>query len=69
MAEKFLKSCDEGDLASFKELGDRLEGKAAQSVEMSGPSGEPIQFEQRPQITKEEWLKLHGMGTATRATE
>lgn len=35
MAEKFLKACDEGDLASFKELGDRLEGKASQSVEMN----------------------------------
>jgi hypothetical protein len=32
MAEKFLKACDEGDLQSFKELGDRLEGKPAQAI-------------------------------------
>lgn len=32
MAEKFLKACDEGDLAAFKELGDRLEGRAVQQI-------------------------------------
>ena len=36
MAEKFLKTCDDGDLAAFKELGDRLEGKAAQSLSLDG---------------------------------
>lgn len=31
LAEKFLTACDEGDLSAFKELGDRLEGKPAQT--------------------------------------
>lgn len=32
IAEKFLKACDKGDLAAFKELGDRLEGRAVQQI-------------------------------------
>jgi 5,10-methylenetetrahydrofolate reductase len=30
------------DLGYFKELGDRLEGKAIQQTELSGPEGEPL---------------------------
>jgi hypothetical protein len=32
LAEKLLANCDEGDLAALKELGDRLDGKPAQSI-------------------------------------
>ena len=32
LAEKLLEKCAEGDLQALKELGDRLEGKPAQSV-------------------------------------
>lgn len=35
IAEKLLAACDNGDLSALKELGDRLEGKAAQAVEMT----------------------------------
>lgn len=35
LAEKFLAKCDEGEPWAFKELGDRLEGKPMQSVEMN----------------------------------
>lgn len=35
IAEKLLAACDNGDLSALKELGDRLEGKAAQTVEMT----------------------------------
>jgi hypothetical protein len=34
LAEKLLALCDEGDLQALKELGDRLEGKSLQSVNM-----------------------------------
>ena len=32
LAEKLLAKCEEGDLTALKELGDRLEGKAAQTL-------------------------------------
>ena len=32
LAEKLLTNCDVGDLAALKELGDRLDGKPAQSI-------------------------------------
>lgn len=35
LAEKLLMKCDEGDMTALKELGDRLEGKPMQSVEMN----------------------------------
>ena len=40
LAEKLLTQCDAGDLAALKELGDRLDGKANQSI--SGPDGDAI---------------------------
>ena len=40
LAETFLSACDAGDLAALKELGDRLDGKANQSI--SGPDGGAI---------------------------
>ena len=40
LAEKLLSVCDAGDLAALKELGDRLDGKANQSI--SGPDGTAI---------------------------
>ena len=33
----------DADLGFFKELGDRSDGKSAQSVEMSGPDGGPVE--------------------------
>lgn len=42
LAEKLLENCDAGDLASLKELGDRLDGKPTQSTELSGPDGQGI---------------------------
>lgn len=40
LAEKFLAACDDGDLAAFKELGDRLDGKPAQAVSVGNEPGE-----------------------------
>jgi restriction endonuclease Mrr len=37
LAEKFIAAVEKGDLAAFKELGDRLEGKPAQAI--TGPNG------------------------------
>ncbi len=40
LADKLLAKCDEGDMTALKELGDRLDGKAAQPLNVSGPNGE-----------------------------
>lgn len=43
LAEKFIEAVEKGDLAAFKELGDRLEGKPAQTIQ--GPDGGPVMVE------------------------
>ena len=42
IAEALLTKASEGDMAAIKELGDRIDGKAMQAVELSGRDGEPI---------------------------
>ncbi len=36
IARKLVEKAKEGDMAALKEFGDRLDGKAAQSMEISG---------------------------------
>lgn len=44
IAEKLLSKAEEGDLGALKELGDRIDGKAAQQIIMHGDAdGGPIQ--------------------------
>jgi hypothetical protein len=43
LAEKLLTACEEGDLVALKELGDRVEGKAIQAVEVAGSEGGAIE--------------------------
>lgn len=69
IAEALLNKAAEGDVSALRELGDRLDGKPTQAVEVSGPEGGPIETAQRPKLTKEEWLAAHGVGTATRPAE
>jgi len=42
LAEKLLSLCDEGDLAALKEMADRIEGKPAQSMTLSGDEDAPL---------------------------
>jgi hypothetical protein len=45
LADKLLDSCAEGELAALKELGDRLDGKAAQAVTLAGDeAGAPVRL-------------------------
>ncbi len=46
IADKLVELARTGDMAAIKEVGDRLDGKAAQSVAVSGPDGGPMQVEQ-----------------------
>jgi len=69
IAEKLIVKALDGDIAALREIGDRLDGKPNQSI--SGPDEGPIQIKDpsRPTLTKEEWLKLHNVGTTARTTE
>lgn len=42
IAEALLKEALKGNVAAIKELGDRLDGKAKQAIEMTGADREPI---------------------------
>lgn len=42
LAERLLDQCEDGNLAALQELGNRLEGKPAQSVTVMGDSDNPI---------------------------
>lgn len=42
IAEALLDKAEQGDLPAIKELGDRLDGKAVQATEVSGPDGGAI---------------------------
>jgi len=43
LAEKLLGLCDQGELGALKELGDRIDGKSVQGVELGGIDGAPVQ--------------------------
>lgn len=46
IAEKLLDKAEEGDLGAMKELGDRLDGKPAQQVIMTGDEeGGPVRIQ------------------------
>ena len=42
-----------------------------QSIEITGDADNPLVVEElkRPKLTKEEWLKIHGVGTSSGSTE
>ena len=42
IAERLLDKAAEGDIAAMKELGDRVDGKPAQSVSGAGVEGAPL---------------------------
>lgn len=42
LAEKLLTLADAGDLGALRELGDRLDGKAAQGVTLAGDPENPL---------------------------
>lgn len=44
LAEKLLEAVANGDLGAIKELGDRIDGKPKQQVEVSGDAENPIAF-------------------------
>lgn len=69
IAEALLDKAAEGDVAAIKELGDRLDGKSMQAIESVSEVKATVEVAERPKLSKEEWLKLHGLGTAGGAAE
>jgi hypothetical protein len=49
IAEKLLSLAEQGEMAALKELGDRIEGKPTERVELSGPDG-PIDIRSLPPL-------------------
>ena len=42
VAEKFIEAAEKGDPWAMKEIGDRIDGKPAQSVTLSGDEDKPL---------------------------
>ena len=42
LAEKLIKKAEEGDLSAIKELGDRLDGKPSQQIDLGNAGGVPF---------------------------
>lgn len=45
IADKLIEKAAEGDMAAIKELGDRLDGKASQQVQVTGGDDGPLQVQ------------------------
>lgn len=63
LADALVTKALAGDVTAIREIGDRMDGKPAQSIAVGqDPELEAIKVEAivRPQITREAWLKLHG---------
>lgn len=69
IAEKIVALAMEGDMQAIKELGDRVEGKSIQAIEQKTEMTATVAVTSRPKLSKDEWLELHGVGTAARPTE
>lgn len=65
LAMRLVKAGADGDVSALREIGDRLDGKPAQSVSVGqdpdlGPVG--LAVAACPPLTREEWIKLYAGG-------
>lgn len=44
LADRLIEKAMEGDVAAMREIGDRLDGKPAQSVQLGGDSENPLRL-------------------------
>lgn len=44
IAEALYDKAAQGDVSAIKEIGDRLDGKSAQALELTGAEGGPVEF-------------------------
>ena len=45
IAKKLISEANKGNMAAMKEIADRMDGKAAQSLTVGGDQDNPLQFE------------------------
>jgi hypothetical protein len=64
LADALVEKALKGDVTALKEIGDRLDGKAVQGVELGGPGGGPMQVEERMSATRAALLILATMREA-----
>lgn len=71
IAEKLIDLASEGDMQAIKELGDRLDGKASQSVEQKTEHSGTVEHHhvRVPDMSIDEWMAAHGLGTTGRPAE
>lgn len=53
IALKLLQEAEDGNMVAIKEVFDRLDGRAVQATEISGPDGGPIETTGTSNFTKE----------------
>ena len=59
LADELIMKCADADLGFLKEMGDRIEGRPAQSLTVGSDPENPLLIQPvRPKITEEEWKKL-----------
>lgn len=46
IADALVAKAADGDVAAIKEIGDRVDGKAVQSVELTGADGGPVKVDE-----------------------
>ena len=44
LAEKFIDAVEAGDIAGYRELADRLDGKPAQQLQLQGDEAQPLKI-------------------------
>lgn len=69
LAEKLLLAAEGGDVTALKELGDRLEGKPAQTTVLTGDQENPVVIAERPKLTAEQWMQMHAVGSTAGSAE
>ena len=52
MAKKFIEKAEAGDVPSFKEIADRLDGKPAQQVQLQGDPDSPLETKMEVRLVR-----------------
>ena len=62
LASKLVEIGLEGDTSALREIRDTIDGKPAQSIGLGAATDlPPLETTIRPGLTRDEWLKLHGL--------
>ena len=60
LAEKMVNEAIDGIIQAMKEVADRMEGKPAQSMELTGDPEAPLQVVSAKPLDPEAWAKAYG---------